>query len=390
MMWALGGVAVIVLDSLLLWGGASFGMSLGFSLAIAGWVYFPLRQWLWQRLSPAAKQTVERHLPQFIDTLFAARTGEELAANWRALLQNIYAPLTVKVLDRPADTPAIAKEGLALTVPDIAPGRSIELLHGHKGKRLFDRADERLATAMLALSRQAAALKWEQDRRAAEKEARTREKDLMLQDLHDGLGGLATNIGMLADLARNESGPPATNEKLTVISDLSREALREIRGFMQNLGGEEGDWHAVTADLRLAGRNLIEPHGVAFEFSAAVDAAAPPPDSLLQLTLFRVNQEALTNVVKHARAKGVRVSVEAHRDRLQLVIQDDGVGMGNMEAGCPAGPGKCRGLKNMQSRAQRLGGTLELAGGSGTTLRLVVPLPVKYPARGMAPGNDGR
>jgi hypothetical protein len=54
LIWGLGGALVLLFDIALLWLNASAGVALGTAVALAGWLYFPLRQWLWRRLSPAA------------------------------------------------------------------------------------------------------------------------------------------------------------------------------------------------------------------------------------------------------------------------------------------------------------------------------------------------
>ena len=86
--------------------------------------------------------------------------------------------------------------------------------------------------------------------------------------------------------------------------------------------------------------------------------------------VYRVVQEALTNVVRHARASAASVSVTLHSGRLRAVIEDDGVGFN------PAEPTACLGLRGMRERAEIAGGSLQLdsAPGSGVTVVLEVPV----------------
>jgi hypothetical protein len=181
LIWGIGGALVVLFDIALLWLNASAGLALGTALALAGWLYFPLRQWLWRRLSPAARQTVERHLPQLIESLFSADSSAALQTNWRRLLEQIYAPLSISPAAAPVATVAVAREGLVLQVPALGDAPALELHHAAKGQRLFTSADAALTSALLALTQQAAHARRAQDERAAEQQARLREKELLLQ-----------------------------------------------------------------------------------------------------------------------------------------------------------------------------------------------------------------
>jgi signal transduction histidine kinase len=180
----------------------------------------------------------------------------------------------------------------------------------------------------------------------------------MVQDLHDGLGGLASNIALLAGMAQRDEAPPAVKRALGTIASLASESLSAIRGFMYSLDSDGADWEDVAADLRADVGRRVEAHGLTFEMSAAIDPAIPPPEPLLRLNLPRLCQEALTNVVKHAQARGVCVGLEVGPRRLQLTIGDDGCGLPDeVEAVDPAKGGvRSRGLGSMRRRAQQLGG----------------------------------
>jgi two-component system NarL family sensor kinase len=103
-----------------------------------------------------------------------------------------------------------------------------------------------------------------------------------------------------------------------------------------------------------------------------VGCAAKDVDRLSQgtaLALYRIAQEALGNVAKHAKAKAVRVQLDRAGDKVRLTVSDDGVGF------VFDGNGAGVGLVNMRERVQQLGGRLELTGepGRGTTIRAEVP-----------------
>ncbi len=92
--------------------------------------------------------------------------------------------------------------------------------------------------------------------------------------------------------------------------------------------------------------------------------------------LFRVSRELLTNIVKHARARTIRVSVRRSRGRVRLSIQDDGVGFQDAKAGSKISATSGFGLFSVREQLEHLGGRFEIESGSGrgTTATAVVPL----------------
>jgi two-component system, sensor histidine kinase LadS len=204
-----------------------------------------------------------------------------------------------------------------------------------------------------------------------------REKQRMIKELHDGIGGATSNIHLLAELAQRCPGEEEVRRTLSVISTLSRSSVEEIRNFMQSIDERELNWQSLMAEIASHGYNVTEPHGVAFSFNAAnvaVDVA--PPCSILWFNLHRIYKEALTNIIKHAAAKNVAVTISIGGGTVSLVIQDDGVGFSGSA-------GKGRGLAHMAARAEELGGSFTILPEKGTKLRVVIPIPLKYPAEGI-------
>lgn len=199
------------------------------------------------------------------------------------------------------------------------------------------------------------------------------EREKILRDLHDGLGGITTNIRLLAEMGRSATAGDDIKKTFAIISELCREGLAEIKGFMQSLDAREISWHALAAELRSLGIVLLEPHGIGFSMTSEIDGAPGKPDSLLWLNLFRIYKEALTNIVKHAGGKNVAIHLAVTGEGLALRIHDDG---GGIHPGAPGG----RGMSNMRKRAEEIGGSLRFSGGQGTTVSLEAPL--SSPERG--------
>ncbi len=199
------------------------------------------------------------------------------------------------------------------------------------------------------------------------------EKEHILRDLHDGIGGSITNINLLAELARKKCSDPKMSEKLSAIIDLSTESLSEIRGFLYSLEPKHTDWQALVADLRHFGSSLLEAHNIAFENRISVSDACESPDSLLSLVLFKIYREALNNILKHARATTVWLTLYVSKRLLSLTIEDNGIG--KTEAGIMG-----RGISIMKTRAEEIGGRLDIRHSSGTRVTLELPLPLSYAA----------
>lgn len=216
------------------------------------------------------------------------------------------------------------------------------------------------------------------EERMAEEKRHIMEKEKLMMDLHDGIGGITTNISILAELAQKAKENDSVKKTLVTISQLARDGSSEIRSFMQSLDSEELSWHALIAELRKQGATVVEPHQIRFTAETSVDGVPEQPGSLLWVNILRIYKEALTNVVKHSRAQSVAVTFQADQKGLRLIVQDDGIGWdGNRQQG--------RGLPNMKRRIKEMNGEITISASEkqGTQVRLAVPLPIRYPLSGM-------
>jgi signal transduction histidine kinase len=198
------------------------------------------------------------------------------------------------------------------------------------------------------------------------------EKEKILRDLHDGIGGIMTNIKLLSEIANNSSSLPEMKKALGTVSELSKEGLSEIRGFMRTLDGKDATWQSLTAEFRNYGVNMVGAHGIKFDMKTSIDPGAEDPGTLLSLNLFRIYKEALTNIVKHSGAKSVAVKMDIEVARLIFRIIDDGEGLKEVNS-------SGRGISNMKSRAAEIGGNLSLSRNGGTVLSLEIPPTPKIP-----------
>jgi signal transduction histidine kinase len=209
---------------------------------------------------------------------------------------------------------------------------------------------------------------------AAALEVNARERELMLRDLHDGLGRITTNIAMLTEVARRQTDGNTTLQR---ISELAHAGTDEIRTFMQGLDEEGCDWDGLQAKMRHDASGVVEPLDGSFDLDVSVEAGAGPPSPYLYIQLLRVFQEGITNAVKHADKPRVRANLRVSGIEVVLGVENDGVR--GPDAPEPFGINAGAGLASMQARATELGGSLEFErDDSMARLCLRVPVPLRY------------
>jgi signal transduction histidine kinase len=266
-----------------------------------------------------------------------------------------------------------------LCVPLTVKGKVIGALEAiNKRNGIFSRRDQAFLGALahqVAIALENARLYEENSRQLSaiiDQERRHRqEKERLVKDLHDGIGGIAANINLLSEIARRSSEPDAVQKSVGTIADLSREALGELRSFMNTLEAKELTWQDLAADIRSHGTAMLSMHGIDFRFTPVLDNPDAEIGMFFTLTLFRIVKETLANVVKHARAASVEIALHAGPKSCILVVADDGCGL----AGATR---EGRGLRNIRSRAADLNAQLSIASPPGTRFCLTIPLPFLY------------
>ncbi|MEJ2266343.1 MAG: histidine kinase [Anaerolineales bacterium] len=202
--------------------------------------------------------------------------------------------------------------------------------------------------------------------------AREEERRRLRRDLHDELGPqLASQALIIEALEKRLRQDPASAARLLEeLKKQSRRAVEDIRQIVYDLRPPALDDLGLVGALRetLA---AYRPSGVAFQLQAPAKLPALP--AAIEAAAYRIVQEAVTNVVRHAQAKSCLVRIdyldEGSSPGLQVVVQDDGVGLS------PQGH-KGVGLHSMCERAEELGGTcrIEDIDGGGTRVCAYLPL----------------
>ena len=134
----------------------------------------------------------------------------------------------------------------------------------------------------------------------------------------------------------------------------------------------------VTMLVEKSLARYVERFGVenALEAEFRTEGSLDGLDSLVEVTVFRVAQEALSNVARHAHAEWVSVSLQSDNGYLELVVVDDGAGFVEREMREKMLTGESLGIKGMRERAELLQGSLSIhtRSGMGTSLRMSIPI----------------
>ena len=199
------------------------------------------------------------------------------------------------------------------------------------------------------------------------------ERAWLSRELHDGTSQTLVAAKLLTESALERLPREDTQVRPMLQRALARlsSALEGVRGISHRLRPAELDILGLTTALRQLGDETCTAAGIQFNFVESGEGAGTLPDEV-RTTLFRVGQEALTNALKHARAKHIRMHYFQGSQGLRLTVADDGLGF-DPEA-VAQHPRQGIGLRNMRERLVSVGGSLNLLSGhSGTTLTAVVP-----------------
>jgi signal transduction histidine kinase len=199
------------------------------------------------------------------------------------------------------------------------------------------------------------------------------ERTRLAQELHDTLEQSLTGIGLQLDTAAKlvEKDPAAGNRHVGLARSLMTQSQLELRRSIWDLRSRELEQFDLPSAMRLSAQQILEGTHVAVELETTGDVCAPC--EVVEENLLRIAQEALTNVIKHAGASEVRISLDFGPQGVTLRVKDNGQGF--TPDNCPGAREGHFGLLGISERAKRLNGKLLVTStpGSGTCLEVKVP-----------------
>ncbi|MGA8490919.1 MAG: sensor histidine kinase [Terriglobales bacterium] len=190
--------------------------------------------------------------------------------------------------------------------------------------------------------------------------AKVAERERIARDLHDVLGHTLSVIILKSELAGKlvDHDPERAKAEMADVEQTSRAALADVRSTIRGYRA-----HSLEAELKTA-KATLETAGVTVKSESSEVPLTPVQESVVALVV----REAVTNVVRHARARNCLLRLKPVNGSCRIEIQDDGRGGGAVEG---------NGLRGMRERIEALGGTLERENNVGTRLSIEFPLTPK-------------
>lgn len=346
------GIAIVFVladIAIAVWLSANATVSVSLALLICGFVYIPLRAWLWRRLTAHPRLDEPEMFQAILSTAFAP-SAEERPRRVRLLLSQIFDPLEIKELDGPTpEGPFLDERGLRLCLPPVASSPALQLRYPWRGRRLFTPRHLDFANAVLTLLRRA------ETAREAFLRGVGEERRRIARDLHDSLGAHLLS-GLYADSisdARTEIRQ-AIADMRSVVSELREEAPRSLEQHLADLRGE------TETRLRAASIRLDWPP------VTLTDAPALPVAFARNLTF--IVRELVSNVIHHSQARELNVRASFADGTVQMTLRDDGIGV-------PESFKPGNGWSNVRERSTSLGGEVRLEPtNGGACVKVVLPL----------------
>lgn len=206
--------------------------------------------------------------------------------------------------------------------------------------------------------------------------AQEEERQRVARDIHDGPAQLLSNVVLKAEICERmiDVDLEKTREELRNLKKSVRDSLQDVRKIIYNLRPMSLDDLGLIPTLQRYVLTFQEETGIAVLFQTK--GTQPELKSVISLTVFRIVQESMNNVVKHAKASNISIHIEFNADELKLYIIDDGQGFDTnklKEHNEDISSGF--GLVSMRERVELLGGDMMISSepGRGTRLNISIP-----------------
>lgn len=249
------------------------------------------------------------------------------------------------------------------------------------GSPLADRDLERVVDTFNAMLDHAAMNRARlRDIAARAQSAAEEERKRLARELHDGIAQTLAALRVRLRVARATRDPDAREIQLDQIAADVGEAIEEVRRMARGLRPPSLDMLGLQVAIDSYARPLAEAAGLEIETRLASTTGLLGTDA--ELALYRILQEALSNVVRHSGASQVIIELRRSGADIELSVTDDGRGFRLADA--TAQPGGGLGLFGMQERAAYVGGSVQIQSESGRGTQVLVKLPITEATRNYA------
>jgi len=202
-----------------------------------------------------------------------------------------------------------------------------------------------------------------------------REKEQLCQVLHDDLGNDLLTVKFLSEVAAHslKTEPEKASGILQDIRQTVLQNIERLREFLWVVDGAEDSLSDLLSQFKEYAYRVLTPLDIDVVFENRGPSTSLHLGPFLKYSIFSIYKEAMTNIIKHSRARRVEVSLHFNRKGLELRVVDDGVGFD------PSGHAKGGyGLRNMKGRARDVGAELHISSAMGKGTELSLLLPKKY------------
>ncbi|WP_339760149.1 hypothetical protein [uncultured Sulfitobacter sp.] len=332
--WLMGGFFVVAADLFLVWQfRIDQSEALFLSLLLAGWIYFPIRQVVFQRFLKSHEITIHTLVPDLVSSFSSLRDDDEIEGRYISFLQRSFDADKIGSISPEMVTSAqIENNGLALQVSNVAGNRSIQLIGKAHARQLFSSKDVETVDVILNLIRGMKATNQALDAQ------QQHERDRIVRDLHDDVGG------RLLSLIYQAGDSALANEARSTLA-----ALKETLVVVEN---------TETIDVDIAWREICTNASTRFSqseqaFAIAEHNLAPRVLSAREyVNLKRVMFEVTSNAMKHGTQDSIVFAARTLSDgSLEITASN------TIKAHQEDIDGSHRGLLNIKTRIAELGGS---------------------------------
>lgn len=201
------------------------------------------------------------------------------------------------------------------------------------------------------------------------------ERRRLARDLHDGIGQNLTAIVRMLDQAIHALPTPTlpAHDTLAQARRLAESTLADTRALSRQLRPQILDDLGLSAALRWLTRSFRDNH--ALDVALEVAEPLPPLSDDAETLIFRVAQEGLTNIVRHADTRSASISLQTAAQGVQLQLRDFGKGCDTAAALAAGSEGRSSGLGGMRDRVQLFGGQLRITSQPGAGFSIEIEFP---------------